>query len=53
VTRLDIKFDHLQTIEPNPNQGVTIPHGVVHRTRAPRKTVMLMVETNEIRPTGD
>ena len=53
VTRLDIKFDHLQTIELNPNQGVTIPHGVVHRTRAPRKTVMLMVETNEIRPTGD
>jgi mannose-6-phosphate isomerase-like protein (cupin superfamily) len=42
-----------RTIVLDPNQGVTIPHGVVHRTRAPRKTVMLMVETSEIRPTGD
>jgi mannose-6-phosphate isomerase-like protein (cupin superfamily) len=42
-----------RTIELNPNEGVTIPRGVVHRTRAPRKTVMLMVETSEIRPTGD
>jgi mannose-6-phosphate isomerase-like protein (cupin superfamily) len=42
-----------RTIELNPNQGVTVPRGVVHRTRAPRKTVMLMVETSEIRPSGD
>jgi mannose-6-phosphate isomerase-like protein (cupin superfamily) len=42
-----------RTIELNPNQGVTVPRGVVHRTRAPRKTVMLMVETSEIKPTGD
>jgi mannose-6-phosphate isomerase-like protein (cupin superfamily) len=42
-----------RTIELNPNQGVTVPRGVIHRTRAPRKTVMLMVETSEIRPTGD
>ena len=42
-----------RTIELNPNQGVTVPRGVVHRTRAPRKTVMLMVETSEIQPTGD
>jgi mannose-6-phosphate isomerase-like protein (cupin superfamily) len=42
-----------RTIELNPNQGVTVPHGVVHRTRAPGKTVMLMVETSEIQPTGD
>jgi mannose-6-phosphate isomerase-like protein (cupin superfamily) len=42
-----------RTIELNPNEGVTVPRGVVHRTRAPRKTVMLMVETSEIRPTGD
>lgn len=37
----------------NPNQGITIGRGVVHRTRAPIKTVMLMVETSEIKPTGD
>lgn len=42
-----------RTIELNPRQGVTISHGVVHRTRAPRKTVMLMVETSTIQPTGD
>jgi mannose-6-phosphate isomerase-like protein (cupin superfamily) len=42
-----------RTIELNPSQGVTVPRGVVHRTRAPRKTVMLMVETSEITPTGD
>lgn len=42
-----------QTIELNPNQGVTIPKGVMHRPRAPKKTVMLMVETSTIQPTGD
>ncbi len=42
-----------RTIELNPNQGVTIPKGVMHRPRAPRKTVMLMVETDAIQPTGD
>lgn len=42
-----------QTIELNPNQGVTIPKGVMHRPRAPTKTVMLMVETSAIEPTGD
>ena len=42
-----------QTIELNPNQGVTIPKGVRHRPRAPKKTVILMVETSTIQPTGD
>jgi mannose-6-phosphate isomerase-like protein (cupin superfamily) len=42
-----------RTIELDRWQGVTIPHGVKHRTRAPRKTVMLMVETAGIQPTGD
>ena len=42
-----------RTIELGPNQGVTITKGVMHRPRAPKKTVMLMVETKEIRPTGD
>lgn len=41
------------TIELNPNQGVTISKGVMHRPRAPEKTVMLMVETSAIEPTGD
>ena len=42
-----------RTIELNPNQGVTISKGIMHRPRAPRKTVMLMVETSGIQPTGD
>jgi mannose-6-phosphate isomerase-like protein (cupin superfamily) len=42
-----------ETIELNPNEGVTISKGVMHRPRAPKKTVMLMMETNAIQPTGD
>lgn len=42
-----------RTIELNPGQGVTISKGVMHRPRAPIKTVMLMVETSAIQPTGD
>lgn len=42
-----------QSIELGPGQGVSVPRGVVHRTRAPQKTVMLMVETSTIQPTGD
>lgn len=41
-----------KTIELNPNQGVTISKGVMHRPRAPGRTVMLMVETKAIQPTG-
>ncbi len=42
-----------QTIELTPKQGYTVPRGVVHRTRAPEKTVILMVENAGIIPTGD
>jgi len=42
-----------KTIELNPMQGTTITKGAMHRPRAPKKTVMLMVETNQIAPTGD
>src|ERR1700683_268831 len=41
-----------QTIELNPGQGVTISKDIKHRPRAPKKTVMLMVETSTIQPTG-
>ena len=41
-----------RTIELSPNQGVTISKGVMHRPRSPQKTVMLMVETSAIQPTG-
>jgi mannose-6-phosphate isomerase-like protein (cupin superfamily) len=42
-----------KTIVLNPGQGVTITKNVMHRTRAPKKTVMLMVENKGIIPTGD
>lgn len=42
-----------KTIELNPNQGTTISKNVLHRTRAPKKVVMLMVETKHIIPTGN
>jgi mannose-6-phosphate isomerase-like protein (cupin superfamily) len=42
-----------KSFELNPGQGVTISKNVIHRTRAPKKTVMLMVENKGIIPTGD
>lgn len=42
-----------KTIALNPWEGFTVTKGIVHRTRALKKTVMLMVETSDIVPTGD
>lgn len=50
--KLDIQLED-QTIELGPNQGVTIPKGVMHKPVAPERTVILMVETSAIQPTGD
>ncbi len=41
-----------RTMELGPRQGVVVPRGVRHRTRAPEPTVMLMVERATIVPTG-
>ena len=37
----------------NPRDGFVVPKGVMHRPRAPVKTVILMVEGAGIVPTGD
>ena len=42
-----------RTVELAPGQGFVIPRGVVHRTRAKQRTVMLMVENAGIIPTGN
>ncbi len=42
-----------RSVELLPRQGLTVPRGVVHRTRAPERTVMLMVESAGVVPTGD
>jgi len=41
-----------RTVELRPGQGIVVPRGVEHRTRAPERTVMLMVERATIVPTG-
>jgi mannose-6-phosphate isomerase-like protein (cupin superfamily) len=41
-----------RVIDLAPRQGVVIPKGVMHRPRAPQRTIMLMVETKDIVPTG-
>jgi mannose-6-phosphate isomerase-like protein (cupin superfamily) len=42
-----------RTVELRPRQGFVVPKGVVHRTRAPERTVILMVEGVNVVPTGD
>jgi mannose-6-phosphate isomerase-like protein (cupin superfamily) len=42
-----------ETVTLRPWQGFTISKGILHRTRAKKKTIMLMVETSTIVPTGD
>lgn len=57
--RLLIDFERGEDDEPGkvvtlePRQGFVVPRGVVHRTRAPERTVILMVETANVIPTGD
>src|SRR4030095_11138548 len=40
------------TVELAPRQGFVVPKGIVHRTRALQRTVILMVENASIIPTG-
>lgn len=42
-----------RTVDLGPQQGFVVPKGILHRTRAPERTVILMVETAAIVPTGD
>jgi mannose-6-phosphate isomerase-like protein (cupin superfamily) len=50
--RLFLDFEG-RTVELAPTQGMMVPKGVLHRTRAPRRTVVLMVEADTVVPTGD
>jgi quercetin dioxygenase-like cupin family protein len=42
-----------RTVELLPQQGFVVPKGITHRTRAPERAVILMVENVGIIPTGD
>lgn len=36
-----------------PGKGIMVPKGILHRTRAPERTSILMVEGKTVRATGD
>jgi len=42
-----------RSVELLPQQGFVVPKGVIHRTRAPQRAIILMVESASIIPTGD
>ena len=42
-----------RSVELEPRKGFVVPKGVMHRTRSPERTVILMVENAGIVPTGD
>ena len=50
--RLWIDLDD-RTVSLAPRQGFVVSRGVRHRTRAPERTIILMVENAGIVPTGD
>jgi len=51
--KLIIDIGGKDSVELSSQQGYVVPKGIVHRTRAPDKTIVLMIETTEIIPTGD
>ena len=42
-----------KTIKLKSNQCFTVPMGILHRTRAPSRTSILLLEKGTIQPTGD
>lgn len=42
-----------RSVELQPGQGFMVPRGVMHCTRAPERSVVLMIEAATVRPTGD
>jgi mannose-6-phosphate isomerase-like protein (cupin superfamily) len=51
--QLLIDLDDRETVVLDRHQAYTIPKGVTHRTRAPVRTAILMVERADVVPTGD
>jgi mannose-6-phosphate isomerase-like protein (cupin superfamily) len=51
--RLLLDIENSTTVTLERHQGYTVPKGVVHRTRAPERAVVLMVESRAVVPTGD
>jgi mannose-6-phosphate isomerase-like protein (cupin superfamily) len=51
--RLVIDIDGQDSVTLDPQQGYTVPRGVMHCTHAPVRTSILMVEAAGVVPTGD
>ena len=51
--QLLIDIEDGDTVTLDPQHGYLVPRGVVHRTRAPRRTTILMVEEAGVIPVGD
>ena len=51
--QLLIHLQDRETVVLGPHQGYTVPRTVEHRTRAPVRTAILMVEAAGVQPTGD
>ena len=42
-----------RVVQLTPGKGIVVPKGTLHRTRAPERTIVLMVENKGIVPTGN
>jgi len=50
---LVIDLEDSDGVRLGPHQGYTVPKGVTHKTSAPERTVIVMVESAGVVPTGD
>jgi mannose-6-phosphate isomerase-like protein (cupin superfamily) len=50
---LSIDLDDGSTVRLAPDQAYAVPRGQLHRTQAPQRTVILMIEGATVTPTGD
>jgi mannose-6-phosphate isomerase-like protein (cupin superfamily) len=52
--RVSVRIDLADcSVELLPGQGFVVPRGVKHCTRAPQRSVVLMIEAVTVKPTGD
>jgi mannose-6-phosphate isomerase-like protein (cupin superfamily) len=51
--QLVIDIEDRETVVLHRQNGYTVPRGVMHRTSAPVRTAVLMVEAAGVAPTGD
>jgi mannose-6-phosphate isomerase-like protein (cupin superfamily) len=50
---MTLDVESREPVQLGPHEGFTVPKGVMHRPRSPQRSVVLMVESSGIVPTGD